>query len=205
MGRAHPKVGRHRRGLPDPQRLVPRPRVCRATGYGLDSWRRLRARNQRGTLLRWQPLRPRRHRLRDHQLSGRRRGFPLPRRRKCKPRPARPASRPRVGAGEHRRLRRRSRQRHRLRPVGRGDERRHAALHAACRGALSPGHRPERGSPSGDLGRERAAGWPTPRRASRRRSNPRGDRGGPPRSLACGAGGVEGRSRRGSRTRALGP
>ena len=40
----------------------------------------------------------------------------------------------------------------RLRGVGRGDERRHAALAAAHRGSFPARHRPKRGSSSGDLG-----------------------------------------------------
>ena len=96
-------------------------------------------------------------------------------------------------------------QRHHLWPVGRSDECRHAALHAPCRGALSPSHRPERGSPSGDLGLDRPAGKSAIRRKAWRRGNPSGDRCGFGRSAASGPGGVEGRPRRESRPRTLGP
>ena len=54
------------------------------------------------------------------------------------------------------------------------------------------------------LGRDGATRRPAPRREAWRRSNPRGDRGGPRRSPASGAGGVEGRSHRASRPGALG-
>ena len=94
--------------------------------------------------LRRQPLRPRRRRLRDDQLAGRRRRLPVPGRRRREPRPARPDRRARVGARQHRRLRRRSGQRHDLRRVGRRDEHRHAARHAPGRRPVPAGDRPER-------------------------------------------------------------
>ena len=50
------------------------------------------------------------------------------------PRAARPGRRARVGAGQHRRLRRRPGQRHRLRRVSRRDEHRHAPRHARAEG-----------------------------------------------------------------------
>jgi hypothetical protein len=47
--------------------------------------------------------------------------------------------------------------------VGGRDERRHAAFHAPCRGAVSPGYRPEWGGSICDLSRDRAAGPRAPR------------------------------------------
>ena len=86
------------------------------------------------------------------------------------PRPAcrhpRPGRRARVGARQHRGVRRRSRQRHHLRRVGRRHERRHPARPAARRGPVPPGHRPERRAPATCMPR------PPPTRSPRRSLGP---------------------------------
>ena len=72
--------------------------------------------------------------------------------------PGRPGGSPPVGAGPHRRLRRRPGQRDRVRGVGRRHERRRAVGRTGRPGPVPPGHRPER--------------WPLrlhPRRGRRRR------------------------------------
>ena len=147
-----------------------------------------------GRLVRRQPLRPRRRRLRDHQLPRRGRGLPVPRRRRRQPRAARPDRRARVGARQHRRLRRRPGQRHHLRRVGRRDEHRDPARHAPRRRAVPPRHRAERRRAPRHPGRDRAArSAATSRRDSASRPRRDGDRRRPPERLLVAAGGAEGR------------
>ena len=78
--------------------------------------------------------------------------------------PGRPGGRPPVGAGPHRRLRRRPGQRDPLRRVGRGDERLGPAGRPGGPGAVPPGHRRERSAlhlhRRAGVGPGRAAGRP---------------------------------------------
>ena len=135
--------GGHRRGrVPEPERLDPGPGGVRAAGAGLDPRRLVHERVRVGRRLRRHRVRPVRRRVRDHQLPAVRHRVPVPRRRRRQPGPARPAGRAALGPGQHRRVRRRPGAGHRGRRVGRGDERHHAAVHAAGPRACSP--RPSR-------------------------------------------------------------
>ena len=102
-------------------------------------------------------------------------------------RPARPDRRPDLGARQHRRLRRRSRQRHGVRRVGWRDERRRAAVHAPRQGTVPARHPPERRGTSGDVGRNGAPRLRAPREEAWRRRHSGGDRQCPGRSTASGA------------------
>ena len=95
-------------------------------------------------------LRPRRLRAGHPELPPRRPRLPAPGRpgrralrRLGQPRPARPGRRPRLGAGQHRRLRRRSGQRHRLRRVGRRRQRAGPPRLPGGRRPVPAGRRPE--------------------------------------------------------------
>ena len=160
----------------------------RAAGDGLEPRRLLPLQLRRQ--LRRQPLRPRRRRLRHDQLAHGRGRLPLPRRRRRRrqPRAARPGRRPRVGAGQHRGLRRRSGPRHRVRRVRRGDVHRRPAVHAAGRGPVPPGDPAERRRPPRRPGRRGRADRRPARRGARRPGDPGGDRAGPGRPAARGAG-----------------
>ena len=91
-------------------------------------------------------------------------------------RAARPGRRARVGARQHRGVRRRPRQRHGLRRVGRRDERRHAARHAGRARAVPPGdpaeRRGRRTSTTPDRADRGRAEVPRRGRASGRRRRP---------------------------------
>ena len=123
---------------------TPDPGATGLPGAGLDSRRLVHERIRVGGRVRRQRVRARRRRVRDHQLPAGRRRLPVLRRRHRQPRPAGPAGGAAVGAGQHRRVRRRSGPGHRGRRVGRGHERDHAAVDAARRGLVQPGHRAER-------------------------------------------------------------
>ena len=125
------------RGLPEPQCLDARPRRGRATRHGVDPGRHVRA--EHDGRIRRRALRPRWRRLRRPELAARRRGLPLPGGRHRQRRAARPGRRARVGAGEHRRLRWKPGQRHRLRRVSRRHEHRHASRDAPRPRACSVG------------------------------------------------------------------
>lgn len=99
-----------RRGLPDPQRLDARRRRGPPPGPRLDPRRRLRVRFGLAARVLGRDLRARRRpRRRERQLPHRATGLPLPRRprRNRQPMALRPARRPALGEGEHRRPRRR--------------------------------------------------------------------------------------------------
>ena len=139
---------RSRRRLPQPERLDARPGSGRPSGDGVEPGRRLPLLLRRE--LRRQPLRPRRCGVRDDQLADGRRRVPLPRRRRRRrqPRPARPGRRAHLGAGQHQRLRRRSRPRHRVRRVRGRHVHRRPVGHAARRGSVpARGAAERRGAP----------------------------------------------------------
>ena len=81
-------------------------------------------------------------------------------------RAARSGRRASVGTGEYRRLRRGSRQRHRVRPVGGCDQHRDVACNAGRARAVPPCHLPERGSASDLVAWGRATRRPSPCRSA---------------------------------------
>ena len=133
-------------------------------------------------------------------------GFLYLARRRREPRPARPDRRARVGARQHRGLRRRPRQRHDLRRVGRRDERRHAAGHAPGRGPVPARHHPERGGGPRHPGRRPRCGsgatWRTRLGIEATRDAIATV---PPDRLLLGRGGAQGRPARPPRPGPLGP
>ena len=144
------------RGLPAPERLDPRPRQPQARRHGLAARRRLRRRlRQRDERLRRREPRAPRRRRRQPQPPPRRRRLPRPlvhRRREIrgvgKRGAARHRRRARVGAGQHRGLRRRPGERHDLRPVRRRRQGERAAW--PCRGPGASFTRPSsRAAPCG--------------------------------------------------------
>ena len=143
--RATAAVGRGE--VPHAQRHDARARRREAAGDVLDPRRRVRERRRlarRSTTAR-KFAAARRRRRRHRQLPARRVRLPAPRRglrRRVRGlgqrRHPRPGRRARVGARQHRGVRRQPRRRHDLRRVGRRDERRHAARAAGGRRALPP-------------------------------------------------------------------
>ena len=90
------------------------------------------------------------------------------------PRPPRPGGGPRVGSRQHRRLRRRPRQRHGVRGVGRGDEHRRACWPCPrADGPLPASDPPERRGAPRDRRPGRARDRPRPGRPARRGPDPR--------------------------------
>ena len=150
VGRDRHPAGR--RGLPDAARLDARPRQRQAAGDGLAARRRLLLRLGQLAALR-------QHATRQAQRRGGRRGQPSPQHlRPSRPVGAMASASPQSGnAGvldlvlalewvrdARGALRRRSRQRHDLRPVGRRRKGERPARHAAGQGPVPQGHRAER-------------------------------------------------------------
>ena len=106
-------------------------------------------------------------------------GFLFLGRRHRQPRPARPGRGAAVGAGEHRRVRRRPGAGDRRRRVGRRDERDHAAVDAAGGGPVPPGHRAERGRGAHAHRGRGPDGHRLPSRGTGRAAGPGLDPGGP--------------------------
>ena len=157
--RAGPRLRRHgvprrdERGLPGRQRVDRRELADgEAAGDGVDLWRRLPGRLRVGAAPGRRAARVQGRRRRQHELSARPDGLPRASgadegvaaqglRQLRHPRSDRGAA---VGAEEHRRVRRRSGQRHHLRRVGRLVLRQHPDGVAAGQGPLPQGHRRER-------------------------------------------------------------
>ena len=139
-----------RRRLPQPERVDARSGCDGASGARLDPRRCVLRRQRHRRRVQRRRLRPRRRRRRHVELPPRRPGVlaprrPLPRARRVRqPRHARPDRRPRVGAAQHHRVRRRSRQRHDRRRVRRRHVGGHPARDATRQGPVPAGHPPER-------------------------------------------------------------
>ena len=121
-------AGQLRRGLPLPQRERPEGRR-RPAGDGLAARRRVRRRHRRSVPGQLTGDGQARRGPGDPQLPPRQARLlrpPVPRGGRSQLRPARPGGRAGLGAGQHRGLRRRPRQRHHLRPVGGRDLRQRA-------------------------------------------------------------------------------
>ena len=138
-----------------------------APGAGVDPRRRVHRRLRQRALVRRHQARPARRRRRRHdQLPAWARSASSTSadlddlRRLGRQRHPRPDRRARVGARQHRGVRRRPRQRHDLRRVGRRHERRHPARHPPAARAVPPGHRPERGRGHVPPRRRRPSGSP---------------------------------------------
>ena len=101
----HGRAGRHGRRLVDGQRVVARPQR-RVAGDGVDSGRCLHVRHVRPARVRRQQPRARRRRRGDLQLPGRAGRLRVRRGNARQPRSAGPGRGARVGAGQHRRVRR---------------------------------------------------------------------------------------------------
>ena len=153
------RTGRQR-GLPVPQRLYACPaRRRQASGPVLHPRRRLQQRLRFACpLRRREPVPPRRCRRGHRQPPAQRVRLPVSRRerrrtpaRRRKRRPAGPDRRPALGARACARVRRRRGQRHRVRPVRRGCQDRHAHGHAGGRWPVPQGDDDER--PAGHRGR----------------------------------------------------
>ena len=143
-GRAARPARRHHRRMAHGQRLDARPRRRPAAGHGLDLRRRVHVRREQRAGLRRHPVRAWRRGIRLAQLPPRHGGLRPASRRPRQPRPARRGGRPDLGEGEYPALRRRSRQRHRLRRVGRRGRHRLDARHGQRQGPVQPRDRAER-------------------------------------------------------------
>ena len=137
-------VARGGSGLPDPERLDPGRRRRRAPGHGVDLRRALEVRVLEHAPLRRVGARPVGCRRRHGQLPGGLRGVRASARRPRQPRAPGPGGRAGMGAVEHLRVRRGPRQRHRVRPVGRGRLDRAVAVGAVRERPVPAGHRAER-------------------------------------------------------------
>jgi hypothetical protein len=186
VGRAVRRPGRRLRrhpgrGLPDGQRVDPViDRRRTAPGHGLAPRRRLDdGLRQLPHVRRCRPRPPGRRGGGRRQSPARRAGLPVSRRgrrggagRLGVLGGAGPGRRPGVGARQHRRIRRRSRQRHDLRGVGRRRQGQRAARHAGGGRPVSPGDRPERPDAPGrreGKGRRHHPGRPRRARGQHRR------------------------------------
>ncbi len=172
-----PGAAGHDGGVADRQRVDPGPAGAHAPGHGLDPRRRVPVRLGRSRLRR-HPVRERRDGLRLLQLPPGHGGLRAHRRSARQPRPARRGRGAALGQGQHRAVRRRPGQRHRLRRVGRGGRDRGPARDGRREGPVQAGHRPvgarhvlqrraRRRHHRGDRRHRRAA-----RRATRRSARP---------------------------------